>query len=398
MTRIVQIVPFMRPGSGVAGVAWNLDRALRSLGADVEAYTYTQARAGEREPIAVRGRRTARLASSWRVVWMSTEGTRRARDFLAERPDAVSIVHSNVTIGDVYVNHGVLFAAMRARGRAGLRLLKDPSRIYVHFRDRKRYRGHAHRRIVVLTAAEEQTLVSSYGRVGPPVRIISNGVDLDEYRPPTSDERAEARRVFELDEEDRVALFVGHEFDRKGLPLAIEALTHAPTVLLLVVGGARKMVDDSRRLAQKLGVADRVLLLGEQHGLKAYYAAADMFVLPSVYESSGLVFLEALASGLPLVATRVGVAPEVVVDGENGYLVDRDAEQIGDRLERLAAHPSGAFAARARASVTGYSWRAVAEQYLELAREIEAERAAEAASGAPSVGRGGPGTKEPRRR
>jgi UDP-glucose:(heptosyl)LPS alpha-1,3-glucosyltransferase len=158
------------------------------------------------------------------------------------------------------------------------------------------------------------------------------------------------------------------------------------------------MVDDSRRLAQKLGVADRVLLLGEQHGLKAYYAAADMFVLPSVYESSGLVFLEALASGLPLVATRVGVAPEVVVDGENGYLVDRDAEQIGDRLERLAAHPSGAFAARARASVTGYSWRAVAEQYLELAREIEAERAAEAASGAPSVGRGGPGTKEPRRR
>lgn len=386
MTRIVQIVPFMHPGSGVAGVAWNLDRELRNLGADVEAFTYAMARRGEREPIRVRGRRTARISSSWRVVWMSTVGTRRARAFLAERPDAVSIVHSNVTIGDVYVNHGVLLAAMRARGRAGLRLLKDPGRVYVHFRDRRRYRGRAHRRVVALTQAEVQTLVDSYGRVAPPVTVISNGVDLEEYRPPTAGERADARALFQLSDEDRVALFVGHEFDRKGLPEAIEALVHAPTVLLLVIGGARKMVDDARRLAERFGVADRVLLLGEQHGLRTYFAAADMFVLPSVYESSGLVFLEALASGLPLVATRVGVAPQVVVDGVNGYLVDRDPEQIGDRLERIAAQAPGAYAEPARLSVAGYSWRAIAQQYLDLAREIEAEKSAEgAARAAPTL-------------
>lgn len=395
VTRIVQIVPFVHAGSGVAGVAWNLDRELRKLGVEVEAFTYTMARRGEPEPIRVRGRRTARIASSWRVVWMSTVGTRRAREFLAERPDAISIVHSNVTIGDVYVNHGVLFAAMRARGRAGLRLLKDPARIYVHFRDRKRYRGHAHRRVVALTQAEVQTLVDSYGKVASPVRVISNGVDLEEYRPATTAERAEARALFQLSDDDRVALFVGHEFDRKGLPLAIEALVHAPTVLLLVIGGARKMVDDSRRLAERLGVADRVLLLGEQHGLRPYFAASDMFVLPSVYESSGLVFLEALASGLPLVATRVGVAPQVVVDGENGYLVDRDAEQIGDRLERIAAEPAGTFSTAARGSVANYSWSAIAQEYLDLAREIEAEKSAEAADAPAPAGAVKPG--RPRR-
>ncbi|MDL9978282.1 glycosyltransferase [Microbacterium sp. ASV49] len=382
MTRIVQVVPFMSAGSGVAGVAWNLDRELRRLGADVEAYTFPDMRRGKGDVIRMRGRKTARIVTSWRVVWMSTVGTRRTRAYLAAQPDAVSIVHSNVTIGDVYVNHGVLFAAMRARGRAGLRLLIDPARVYVHFRDRARYRGHAHRRIVALTKAEVQTLRNSYGRIGMPVAVISNGVDLDAYRPPSPAERAEARELFRLDDEDRVALFIGHEFDRKGLPTAIEALAHAPTVLLLVIGGNAKMVADAQQLAEKHGVADRVMLLGQQTGVQKYLAAADMFVLPSVYESSGLVFLEALASGLPVVATRVGVAPEVVVDGVNGYLVDREPVEIADRLERIAAQLPGTYAVAARESVEGYSWAAIAQQYLDLANEIAAEKAAESAASA----------------
>jgi len=380
VTRIVQIVPFMGAGSGVAGVAWNLDRELRLLGVEVDTVTFTRARQGARDPIATRGRISARIVSSWRVVWFSTVGTKRAKEYLAEHPDTIAIVHSNVMAGDVYVNHGVLFAAMRARGNTFWRFLRDPTHIYTHFRDRARYRGHIHRRIVALTAAEVQTLRDSYGRVAPPVVVISNGVDLDAYRPPTPEERAEARAMFQLDDEHRVAVFVGHEFDRKGLPAAIEALVHAPTVLLLVIGGIRKMVDDARAYAEKLGVSDRVMLLGEQHGLQKYLAAADMFVLPSVYESSGLVFLEALASGLPVVATRVGVAPEVVVDGVNGYLVGRDPVEIADRLERIAARPVGAFTEAARASVAEYSWPKIARRYLDLAEELAAEKAAESAA------------------
>jgi UDP-glucose:(heptosyl)LPS alpha-1,3-glucosyltransferase len=378
MTRIVQMAPFMVAGAGVPGVAWNLDRELRKLDADVDVFTFGTARNGKRDPIRVRGRISARLVSSWRTVWLSTVGTRRAREYLARNPEAVAIVHGDFLTGDIYVSHGVLFAAMRAQGSSGWRYLRDPANLYAHVRDRRRFRSRTHRRIVALTKAEVQTLVDSYGHVDPPVVVISNGVDLDAYRPPTRDERRTARDRFQLDEDDRAVVFVGHEFERKGLPIAIESLIHAPTVLLLVIGGIRRMVDEARAYAERLGVAERVLFLGEQQqGIHAFLAAADMLVLPSVYESSGLVILEALASGLPVVSTRVGVAPDVVVDGVNGYLVERVPAEIGDRLERIAAEPLGGFTNAARASVEGYSWSAIARQYLDLAEAVAAEKAAE---------------------
>lgn len=383
--RIVQVAPFIGPGSGVAGVAWNLGRELSALGVEMESFTFDTARRGRPDPIVARGRVTETLLSIWRTIWFSTIGTRRLREFLAERPDAVSIIHQNVTTGDIFVNHGVLYASFRARGHALWRLLRNPVHVYTYLRDRKRYRTTMHRRIVVLAPSEVATLTRTFGRVASPVEVISNGVDLSEYRPPTSDERRQARARFRLEPDARVALFIGYEFGRKGLPLAIEALVHAPTVLLLVVGGVTHMVEDARRRAERLGVADRVLLLGAQHGIRPYLTVADMFVMPSAYESSGLVYLEALASGLPIIATQVGIVPEVVVEGVNGFVVDRDPAQIGDRLERIAAQPEGVYASAARASVAGYSWRATASQYLALAERVAAEKA-ETADRLPPVG------------
>ena len=124
-----------------------------------------------------------------------------------------------------------------------------------------------------------------------------------------------------------------------------------------------------------------MLFLGPRHDLAPFLAASDMFVLPSAYEANALVVLEALASGLPVVTTRVGFAPEIIVDGENGFLVDRDASDIGARLEQLAAEDDlSAWSRRARASVEPYSWRAVAQRYLALADELAAERPGRAGS------------------
>ncbi|WP_136707693.1 glycosyltransferase family 4 protein [Agromyces sp. H66] len=371
--RIVQIVPFLGPGSGVAGVAWNLDREFRALGVEVENFTLAAAARGLRE-VRVRGWRTARIAQAQRRIWFSLVGTRRAKAFLTERPDAVSICHNNAMVGDVYVNHGVLLAAMRARGNSVLRLLRDPTHIFTHVRDLIRYRSNIHRRIVVLSDAEIGVLTRTYGRVRPPITVIPNGVDLERFRPPTDLERHESRERFQLDDEDRVAVFVGHEFDRKGLPIVLEAMASAPTVLLMVVGGNARLLDQAKAIAARLGVADRVLFVGQQGDVRSFLAAADMFVLPSHYESSGLVFLEALASGLPVIATRVGVAADLVRNGENGFLVGQDAREIADRLEQLAAEDLGPWRERARASVAGWTWSDVARRYLELAEGIVAER------------------------
>lgn len=378
MIRIVQIAPFIGRSTGVAGVAWNLERELRTLGATVERFTFAEARRGGVGPLP-RRRVSARLMKAWRVVWFSTVGTARARRFLAARPDAVSICHNDALVGDVYVNHGILLASMRERGHALWRMLRNPAHLFTVVRDAHRFRDGTHRAVVSLTSSESDLLRRTYGRVRSRLVVIPNGVDLARFHRPNPAERQAARAVFDLDEDARVALFIGYEFARKGLGLVIEGLTQAPSVLLLVVGGDSDSIRSATAVAARLGVADRVLFVGPQPDVVPFLHASDLFVLPSSYESSGLVFLEALACGLPVVATRVGVAADIVRDGDNGFLVPPDPSVIGEHMNDFGAVDLDPWRRRARSSVEDLGWRDVAERYLELAREIIADRhAAEA--------------------
>ena len=390
MTRIVQIVPFIGPGTGVAGVAWHLDQELRALGATVELFTFESARR-HRTTWSPRNTILARIRGGWRMVWFSTVGTRRARRFLAERPDAISICHNNVVAGDVYVNHGLLLASMRARGRSAWRIYRNPVHVFIYLRDRIRYRGHTHRVAVCLSDGDAADLRATYGPIGPRIEVIPNGVDLDRFRPPTPEERLAARSELGLGTEERVAVFVGHEFSRKGLSFAIRGLAHAPSTLLMVIGGNDVIIAEAHAEAIEHGVGDRVLFLGPRNDLPHHLAACDFFVFPSAYEANALVVLEALASGLPVIATPVGFAPEVVRDGENGYLVERDPEAVGARMEDLATLDDEAFAALgrgARASAEPYGWREVARRYLALVEELQAEREGGNDAGAAAVGAG----------
>ena len=100
--------------------------------------------------------------------------------------------------------------------------------------------------------------------------------------------------------------------------------------------------------------------------------ASDVLVLPSAYEANALVVLEALACGLPVVSTRVGFAPDIVVDGENGFLVERDAASLGDRLEQLAAQALDEWRMRARQTAERTPGRQIARRYLTLIESISA--------------------------
>jgi glycosyltransferase involved in cell wall biosynthesis len=376
MIRIVQIVPFIGKGTGVAGVASNLDEQFRALGVEVERFTYNDAVRGKaviypKHPL------LARIRGGWRMVWFSTVGTTRARRFLADRPDAITICHNNIMAGDVYVNHGVLLASMRARGRSAWEIYRNPVHVFIYLRDLVRYRGRTHRAVVCLSERDAADLRATYGRIRPRVEVIPNGVDLELFHPPTPDERLAARAELKLGTEERVAVFVGHEFARKGLSFAIRGLPHAPSVLLLVLGGNDDIIAETYAEAKELGVGDRVLFLGPRHYPVPFLHASDFFVLPSAYEANALVVLEALAAGLPVIATPVGFAPEVVVDGVNGFLVERDERAVGERMEHLATLEDAELAEwrrRARASIEPYGWRAIAERYLELAEELVAER------------------------
>ena len=105
--------------------------------------------------------------------------------------------------------------------------------------------------------------------------------------------------------------------------------------------------------------------------------AADTLVLPSAYEANALVLLEALACGLPVVATRVGFAPELVRDGDNGFLVDRTAAAVGDRLDavdHLDPADRARMSAEARATALRYAWPEIARRYLELVESLRTDR------------------------
>ena len=364
MRSIVQISPEIGPGSGVAGVAHNLEEQWLARGVEVTRFTLREAHGAwiPRPGAGIRGK----LLLLLQVVWFSTVGTWLVRRLLRRRPDLVAVCHNDALAGDVYVNHGNLVAAMRSRGRFWLRMARNPLHLFTAVRDRRRY-GPAgpHRLVVNLTSAEDTLLRSTYPALATPTSVIGNGVDLDHFRAPDAAARRHARADMGLAEETCALLFIGHEHDRKGLSQSLDALALLPADHhLFVVGGTSDMVDAAGAAARRLGVLDRVTFTGPQPDPRPWLRAADVFLLPSAYESYGLVLLEALASGVPVVSTPTGCAPDVVRDGCNGVLVDRTGSAIAAGVTRLRGTDRATLSHAARASAEEHGWGAVAERYL----------------------------------
>lgn len=195
------------------------------------------------------------------------------------------------------------------------------------------------------------------------VSVVPNGVDAAEFRPdPVA--RAEVRERLGVGAA-LLAAFVGGDWGRKGLAIAMDGVAKAPPWHLVVVGDGDAEGYAAR--ARGLGAGERVHFVGRQQQPGRFLAAADAFVFPSAYEPFGLVVLEAGATGLPLVVTRTHGTAELVRDGENGRVVERDGEAFAAALNELAGAPErrAAMGARARELAAGYAWPRVADAYAE---------------------------------
>lgn len=363
--RILQVVPAVAPGSGVEAVAYHLEREWTRLGHDCERIV-AGAFGGSRGVL-------GRIRAELRVIGFSFRGTQQARRRLRVAPPIdVTICHNDALVGDVYVNHGILLEAMRSRGHPWLRMVRNPGHLFVWLRDVFRFALPVHRVVVSLTATEDAVLRRTYPRVTAEGRVIGNGVDTDRFRPDPLVRRG-ARSRLGYAEDHRVALFVGHEFARKGLPLALEGLAECPGWHLLVVGGTSDMIAEARSSEAGRAVADRVTYMGRADPLE-FYRAADALVLPSAYEAYPLVVLEALACGVPVIATPVGSVPDLIRDGVNGFVIERDPQSLALALDDLAGLDPAALAAAARATAESQSWPRVAQQYLDLFAELSDRR------------------------
>lgn len=361
--RIVQIAPHVGPGTGVGAVAYHLEQEWRAAGHEVTRFTLAEARGGW-IPTACTGM-AEKAALAARVLWFTTVGTVLARRYLASLPPGtVSVCHNDVLAGDVYVNHGNLIAAMQARGHAWFRLLRNPLHLMTTTRDSLRYRSRVHRGVVNLSSIEDELLRATFGTVAPTTWVIPNGVDLDLYRPPTESEWREARNRLGLQDDVNAVLFVGHEFGRKGLSSLIEALMLLPSHHhLIVVGGDQRDLSHLRSDPRIVRLGDRCHLVGATHP-GPYYWASDVMVQASAYESYGLVVTEALASGLPVISTPVGCAPDVITHGRNGFICSADPVNIAARIQDVETLPSSTRRRDARESVRDWSWAAVSRTYI----------------------------------
>ena len=226
---------------------------------------------------------------------------------------------------------------------------------------------------VITVSAGLRDAVIALGVAPEKVTVLRNGVDLDGFRPVN---RAAARAALGLD--GPTLLSVGHLIERKGHALVIEALAHLPGWRLLIVGGGPKRAE-LEALAEKLGIADRVRLVGQvPHAeLSRYYTAADMLVLASEREGWANVLLESMACGTPVLASPIPGNPEVVQERAAGLVMaERSAHGILMAAQDLAANPPDRMATRAYAE--RFSWTATSQGQLDLFQAILDRRRAEA--------------------
>lgn len=234
-------------------------------------------------------------------------------------------------------------------------------------------------RVVVASRDEQELLVRLYGADADHISVVPCGVNLDLFQPV---EKEEARRKLALHDDDRILLFVGRLEPLKGVDILLGAaaqLESETDCFVLVIGGDSSAKGGEmahlRHLASELGISERVNFLGavDHEKLPLFYSAADVCVVPSFYESFGLVALEAMACGTPVVASRVGGLTATVRDGETGYLIPwRCPEPFAERLELLLGNEElrRAFGEQARVAVERFRWSNVADAVLGVYGEL----------------------------
>ncbi len=227
-----------------------------------------------------------------------------------------------------------------------------------HFRKRR------YRKVIALTADVQADLFRFYGVPDTDVVVIPDGYSPEEFSYPTAvGRREEMRSQLGYRAEDRVVVFVANELERKGFGPLLRAIASLKEdrVKLLAVGRLDPQAY-AGEIAQ-LGMQGRVKFTGPTREVARYYAASDLFALPTQYEAWGLVIVEAMACGLPVVTSRLAGAAITVCEGRNGSLLDnpRDPAEIAAHLKPLVER--GGLREEIAGSVADYTWEKILLQF-----------------------------------
>ena len=377
---IVQVVQELSTAGGVETVAAELARVFTRSGlpnvvlASSVSKTFEQDIKVERvapwlSRIATRGvfRHLGRIL----VVPIFTLAATRA--IRKRYPNAVILSHGDSFTGDVLVVHAVNAQSLVEKRNAGKwRWLLNPMHLWVSLRDRWMISGLRYRTFVAVSSRVATELQQIYSVPSSRISVISNGIDLQRFSR-SAESRTMIRHLFNIPLDAKLLLFVGHEFERKGLAHVIGALDKlGEDTWLLVVGSDNPA--PYRKLSPKAG--KRVIFAGARSDLPQVYSAADAFVLPTAYETFSLVCMEAMACSLPVFATAAGGIEEYLKDGVNGFQISMEAGDIASKLAAAFSDPALMQRLREGAAATArtYGWDRVGVQYIELLKRIDASK------------------------
>lgn len=231
----------------------------------------------------------------------------------------------------------------------------------------------AAKKIIAISNHEKQVLLRR-GILQDRIVVIPNGIDLDEITP----------GPFTVKKSGKILMFAGRiDIDQKGLDILLEAFakvakTH-PEIKLVFTGpdwnNSIKLLEE---LAAKLGVKDKVQFNGflKRSDYLESLRSSDIFILPSRFEPFGIVLLEAMAAGVPVIASNAGAVPEILEEGKLGLIFENgNIDSLAAKVENVLANEKDAQkrANEARESLSRYSWQKIAEETLQVYMEVLAK-------------------------
>lgn len=291
------------------------------------------------------------------------------REFL--RREKISLVHSHL----YHANYYGRLAAFREEVPAVCTIHNTYASPKVHRRLINRWLARRTARIIAVSAPVRNDILRYDGVDPSKVVVIPNGVDPGRFDIPLT--RAEARERLGISAEHFLIGTVGRLEEQKGLRYLLDAVRvlreRGKNAFLLVAGSGREEAR-LREQATRGGIEDAVFFLGARRDVAELYRAMDVFALSSLWEGGPITLLEAMASGLPVVATPVGIVPEIVRDGVTGFLVPlRDPAVLGEALWRVREDSARAEAMgrEGRETVRGrYTHRHLAEKVMAVYEEV----------------------------
>jgi UDP-glucose:(heptosyl)LPS alpha-1,3-glucosyltransferase len=211
-------------------------------------------------------------------------------------------------------------------------------------------------------------IASRFGTPRERLVLIRNAVDSAHFNPGLRDEQlASVRQQLAVPREATVFAYVGSGFERKGVGPFLAALARRRESAWAIVVGKDKRSARYRALARRLGIADRVRFIGGVSDVRPYLAAADAFVLPTLYDPFPNAVLEAMATGLPVVTSPKCGAAEIIEEGESGFVRDAlGTAALAEALDQLDPTTARRMGANARDAIAALTPEAMGREFLAL--------------------------------